>query len=97
MRSLETFLVESHHASQTNDIGRLHALISVVEGIGSLAAGPGMAYALGVGIDWGRAWPGLPFALASLLLSPLSIAVFHNQCLVKLSLSAGKGFTKFRS
>ncbi|TVY88574.1 Efflux pump, partial [Lachnellula willkommii] len=44
VRSLVTSLVESHHASKTSDIGRLYALIGVMEGIGNLVAGPGMAW-----------------------------------------------------
>lgn len=76
MRSLVTFLVESHHASQTTDIGRLYALISVAEGVGSLAAGPGMLWTFSVGIGLGRSWLGLPFALAALLFGLVSALVF---------------------
>lgn len=76
IRSLVTFLVESHHTSNTSDIGRLYALISVMEGIGSLMAGPGMAWALRLGISLGPAWLGIPFAFAGTLFSLVSIAVF---------------------
>ncbi|KAK3191539.1 hypothetical protein K4F52_002354 [Lecanicillium sp. MT-2017a] len=77
IRSLVTFLVESHHASQTSDVGRLYAVIAAMEGVGSLVAGPGMAWAFRVGISWGRAWLGLPFAVAAFLFASVSVLVFR--------------------
>jgi hypothetical protein len=76
MRSLTTSLVESRHPNATSDIGRLYALISVAEGIGSLVAGPGMALAFRVGMSWGQVWLGLPFGFAALLFALVSIIVF---------------------
>lgn len=76
MRSLVTFLVESHHANKTSDIGRLYALISVMEGIGSLVAGPGMAWAFRLGMGWGHTWLGLPFGFAAFLFALVAILVF---------------------
>jgi hypothetical protein len=76
IRSLVTYLVESHHASNTSDIGRLYALISVMEGLGSLVAGPGMAWAFRLGMRLGDWWLGLPFGLAALLFLAVSIVVF---------------------
>jgi hypothetical protein len=76
IRSLVTFLVESNNTRNNSDIGRLYALISVMEGIGSLVAGPGMAYALRVGIILGPAWLGLPFALAGSLFALVSLILF---------------------
>jgi len=61
----------------TNDIGRLYALISVMEGIGSLVAGPGMAWAFRLGMGWGKSWLGLPFGLASFLFALVSVVVFR--------------------
>jgi hypothetical protein len=76
MRSLTTSLVESRHPNATSDIGRLYALISVAEGIGSLVAGPGMALAFRVGMSWGKVWLGLPFGFAALLFALVSFIVF---------------------
>ncbi|KAF5542234.1 hypothetical protein FMEXI_7569 [Fusarium mexicanum] len=76
MRSLATSLVESRHPNATSDIGRLYALISVAEGIGSLVAGPGMALAFRVGMSWGQVWLGLPFGFAAFLFALVSIIVF---------------------
>jgi hypothetical protein len=76
VRSLITHLVESHHASNKSDIGRLYALISVIEGLGSLIAGPGMAWAFRLGINLGEGWLGLPFALGAVLFAVISSIVF---------------------
>ncbi|KAI1013060.1 hypothetical protein LB503_001472 [Fusarium chuoi] len=77
MRSLATSLVESRHPNATSDIGRLYALISVAEGIGSLVAGPGMALAFRMGMSWGQAWLGLPFGFAAFLFALVSTIVFR--------------------
>ncbi|KAI0471545.1 major facilitator superfamily domain-containing protein [Xylariaceae sp. FL0804] len=77
IRSLVTFLVESHHASSTSDIGRLYALISVMEGVGSLVSGPAMAWAFGAGMELGRDWLGLPFGIAGLLFALVTVVVFR--------------------
>jgi hypothetical protein len=77
MRSLVTVLVDSHHESETSDIGRLYALISVMEGIGSLMAGPGMAWTFQLGMSWGFAWLGLPFGFATVLFTLVSIVIFN--------------------
>jgi hypothetical protein len=67
VRSLITSLVESHNTTSTNDIGRLYALVAVMEGIGSLVAGPSMAFAFRLGISLGTKWLGLPFGVATFL------------------------------
>jgi hypothetical protein len=79
VRSLVTFLVESHHASKTSDIARLYALISVMEGIGSLVAGPGMAWAFRLGMSLGQRWLGLPFGFATVLFALISVIVFSTR------------------
>ncbi|KAI0391243.1 major facilitator superfamily domain-containing protein [Xylariaceae sp. FL0594] len=76
IRSLVTYLVESHQESQTSDIARLYALISVLEGIGSLVAGPGMAWAFRVGIGLGGLWLGLPYVFAGILFAIALVTVF---------------------
>ncbi|PQK10137.1 hypothetical protein BB8028_0002g04610 [Beauveria bassiana] len=76
MRSLVTSLVESQQDNHASDIGRLYALISVVEGVGSLVAGPGMSWAFAVGINLGRAWLGVPFAVACSLFALVSVLVY---------------------
>lgn len=76
MRSLVTFLVESNLENKTNDIGRLYAIISVMEGIGNLIAAPGMAWAFRIGLRWGQEWLGLPFGFAALLFALVLLIVF---------------------
>ena len=76
VRSLITSLVESHHASKTSDVGRLYAVIAVIEGIGSLVAGPGMAAAFRIGMKLGTGWLGLPFLVAAILFGGIAIVVF---------------------
>ena len=76
VRSLITSRVEAHHASKTSDIGRLYAVIAVMEGIGSLVAGPGMAFAFRVGMKMGEAWLGLPFLVATVLFGGIAGVMF---------------------
>ncbi|EPE26904.1 MFS general substrate transporter [Glarea lozoyensis ATCC 20868] len=76
VRSLITSLAESHHASKTSDVGRLYAIIGVMESIGSLLAGPGMAIAFRLGMKIGQAWLGLPFLVASALFGSVAGVVF---------------------
>ncbi|KAI1813575.1 major facilitator superfamily domain-containing protein [Poronia punctata] len=76
IRSLVTFLVDSHHDSQTSDIARLYALISVAEGMGSLIAGPGMAWSFRWGMDLGGSWIGLPYLFATMLFATALVTVF---------------------
>ena len=76
IRSLVTSLVESHDPNTASDIGRLYALISAMEGIGSLVAAPGMAWAFRFGMSLGTRWLGLPFGLAAILFALVSIIVF---------------------
>lgn len=73
VRSLVTYRVESHNP---RDIGRLYAIISVMEGLGSLVAGPGMAWAFRLGMSLGEWWLGLPFGFAALLFFMVSIVLF---------------------
>ncbi|KAI1360575.1 major facilitator superfamily domain-containing protein [Xylaria arbuscula] len=76
IRSLVTLLVESHHESQTSDVARLYAIISVLEGIGSLLAGPGMAWAFRWGMSLGESWFGLPYLFATILFAIALVTVF---------------------
>jgi hypothetical protein len=76
MRSVVTFIVQSRQGNQTKDIGRLYALVSVVEGIGSLLAGPGVAFTFRYGMSLGQNWLGLPFGLAFVLFTLVSMVVF---------------------
>ncbi|KAK5636802.1 hypothetical protein RRF57_012514 [Xylaria bambusicola] len=76
IRSLVTFLVESHHESQNSDVARLYAIISVLEGIGSLLAGPGTAWAFRWGLSLGDSWFGLPYLFATILFAVALVTVF---------------------
>lgn len=69
-------MVETHHKSKTSDIGRLYALITFTEGIGSLIVGPGMAWAFRLGIELGKVWLGIPFAFAAVLFILIAPVVF---------------------
>lgn len=61
VRSLMNALVEQHH------IGTLNTLVSLVETVGLMIAGPTLSQALSIGIDMGGPWIGLPFLCASML------------------------------
>ncbi|OAP62555.1 hypothetical protein AYL99_01782 [Fonsecaea erecta] len=75
-RSLVTSLVESQCIETTSDIGRLYALISVMEGVGALVAALGMSWALRFGLHLGQAWLGLPFGFAAILFAVVAIITF---------------------
>lgn len=68
--------MESHTDSQTSDVGRLYALVSLAQGIGALIAGPGMAWAFRAGLKLGKTWLGLPFGIAAIILFLISPIVF---------------------
>lgn len=57
-------------------MGRLYALISLMEGVGNLIAGPGMAWAFRLGINLGETWIGLPFGFAAVLFTLVLPVVF---------------------
>ncbi|KAL2262526.1 hypothetical protein VTK26DRAFT_1056 [Humicola hyalothermophila] len=61
IRSLLNALVEEHH------VGTLNSLVSLMETVGMILAGPLLAKALSVGLNLGGAWMGLPFFVAALL------------------------------
>ncbi|KAK5305742.1 hypothetical protein LTR99_003286 [Exophiala xenobiotica] len=75
-RSLVTSLVEFHNVETTSDIGRLYALISLMEGIGALVAALGMSWALRFGLRLGQVWLGLPFGFAAILFALVAIITF---------------------
>jgi MFS family permease len=60
-RSIMSSLVSGEHA------GLLYTVISVVESVGSVAAGPLLSQLFNLGLHWGGAWIGLPFTTAALL------------------------------
>lgn len=57
-------------------IGRLYALISAMEGFGSMLAAPGMAVSFRVGISLGDKWMGLPFGFAAVLFAGVAGVVW---------------------
>lgn len=69
-RSLITPLVDAEH------MGRLYAIISVVDTIGAFAAQPVLAGLLTLGIKWGGGWLGLPYAGMGVLCLLTGVAVF---------------------
>lgn len=60
-RSLITTLVDKEH------IGRLYSIITVVETVGALIAGPTLNWLYSVGLKKGNGWIGLPFHFLALV------------------------------
>jgi MFS family permease len=60
-RALITELVPRDH------VGRLYAAIGVVEILGSVIGGPGLAKMYGIGLEWGGLWRGGPFWLVAVV------------------------------
>ncbi|KAH6646789.1 major facilitator superfamily domain-containing protein [Truncatella angustata] len=48
-------------------VGLLYTVISVIESIGSIAAGPLLLQFFNLGLFWGGVWIGLPFIIAAIL------------------------------
>lgn len=72
-----TSMVESHSSDKTtSDIARLYALVSVVEGIGSLIVALSLSWTLRIGLSLGRQWLGLPFGLTAVLFILVALVVF---------------------
>ncbi|CAG8949801.1 hypothetical protein HYFRA_00004125, partial [Hymenoscyphus fraxineus] len=61
IRSLITALVDKEH------IARLYSIITVVETLGALVAGPSLNYSYSVGLEKGDGWSGLPFYILALV------------------------------
>lgn len=47
----------------------LFSVVSLLENLGIMVAGPGMAYAFRLGLQWGGAWLGLPFIVAGVIMA----------------------------
>ncbi|GAB0133073.1 hypothetical protein EsDP_00001489 [Epichloe bromicola] len=47
----------------------LFSVVSLLENLGIMVAGPGMAYAFRLGLRWGGAWFGLPFIVAGVIMA----------------------------
>lgn len=77
MGSAYTLLVRSLLAStvEKNQIGTMYTVISTIEGIGILIAGPLLAICLRVGMERGGAWLGLPYIVAGLLFATATFIV----------------------
>lgn len=73
LRSLMNALVEEGH------VGTLNTLVSFLETIGLMIAGPTLSEALGYGIERGGAWIGLPFLCAAglIFLSTVIVLAFR--------------------
>lgn len=66
-------LVDDRHQSL------VYVTSSIMQAIGSIVAGPLLAEAFNLGIRWGRAWYGLPFAFAGLLQFVAAVIVFTSR------------------
>lgn len=73
IRSLLTATVSPSH------VGMLYSLMSLLESIGALVAGPLLAVTFRIGLDWGDIWVGLPFTSAGVLFSFALVVVFSIQ------------------
>ncbi|KAK0656265.1 major facilitator superfamily domain-containing protein [Cercophora newfieldiana] len=69
-RSLLNSLVEEHH------VGIVNALLSIMEQVGVMLAGPLLAKSLSLGMNLGGPWIGLPFIVAALFLAISTAIVF---------------------
>ena len=70
IRSLLNALVEPQH------IGMLNSILSFMEMVGFMFAGPALSQALRIGMELGGAWIGLPFLCASLIFLVSTAIVF---------------------
>jgi hypothetical protein len=69
-RSLLNSLIEEHH------VGIVNSLITVMEQAGIMLAGPLLGKSLGVGMDLGGPWIGLPFLEAAVFMAIATTIVF---------------------
>ena len=69
-RSLATYFVDSHHTT------RLYVIIGIVESIGSLYAGPTLAWLFTTGMNLKVAWLGLPYIWLALNATLVVIALY---------------------
>lgn len=69
-RSLITTLVDQHH------IGRLFAIIAIIELLCYMAAAPTQAALYHLGLKWKGGWQGLPFYFLALMYTVAGVAVF---------------------
>lgn len=60
----------------SHDIGRLYAVIAIMDGIGSLVAGPLFSLMFRWGLKLGGDWLGLPFLLTTALFLLITAAIF---------------------
>lgn len=60
----------------SHDIGRLYAVIAIMDGIGSLVAGPLFSLMFRWGLKLGGSWLGLPFLLTTALFLLITAALF---------------------
>lgn len=73
MRSVSIHVV----GGQTSpDIGRLFAVIAIVESIGVMLAGPLLAQIFEWGIDLGEPWIGVPYLMSAGLFAVITIITF---------------------
>lgn len=70
LRSLMNSLVEEHH------VGTLNTLVSFMETVGLMIAGPTLSQAIRIGIEIGEPWIGLPFICAALLFAVVTVIVW---------------------
>ena len=73
-RSLATSFVAE------DQIGMLYSATAVMTSLGTVAAGPFFAYAFRLGLNFGRAWSGLPFLISAVLFS-ITLGAF---CCIRL-------------
>lgn len=71
--SVVATLVDGKHQSL------VYVTSSIMQALGSIVAGPLLAEMFNLGLKWGRAWYGLPFAFAGLLQLVAAVIVFASR------------------
>ena len=70
LRSLLNSLVESRH------LGRLNAIVGIMEMASLLIAAPTLSQSLRVGLEMGGGWVGLPFLCAAAIMAISTVVVW---------------------
>lgn len=73
MRSISIHVVGGQASP---DIGRLFAVVAIVESIGVMVAGPGLAQVFEWGIDMGEPWIGVPYIVSAGVFAIVAVITF---------------------
>ncbi|KAK2597371.1 hypothetical protein QQS21_005995 [Conoideocrella luteorostrata] len=71
--SIRSLIVQ--RATANGQVAIIFAVVSLLENLGIMVAGPGMAYAFRIGLGLGQQWYGLPFIVAGVLMMTAAVIV----------------------